>query len=46
SNQGIHPSIRGEVWESQLGYYDPLSTFDEREQLRQQRRSKVNGLSC
>ncbi|MED6160870.1 hypothetical protein PIB30_055283 [Stylosanthes scabra] len=33
--QGIHPSIRGEVWEFQLGCYDPKSTFDEREQLRQ-----------
>ncbi|MQL73731.1 hypothetical protein Taro_006069 [Colocasia esculenta] len=37
---GIHPSIRGEVWEFLLGCYDPLSTFDEREQLRQQRRQQ------
>ncbi|MED6191624.1 hypothetical protein PIB30_001902 [Stylosanthes scabra] len=35
---GIHPSIRGEVWEFLLGCYDPKSTFDEREQLRQRRR--------
>lgn len=36
---GIHPSIRGEVWEFLLGCYDPKSTFDEREQIRQRRRS-------
>ncbi|KAG6637539.1 hypothetical protein I3843_11G180500 [Carya illinoinensis] len=35
---GIHPSIRGEVWEFLLGCYDPGSTFDEREQIRQRRR--------
>ncbi|KAF4393927.1 hypothetical protein G4B88_025896 [Cannabis sativa] len=35
---GVHPSIRGEVWEFLLGCYDPKSTFDEREQLRQRRR--------
>ncbi|XVE80316.1 hypothetical protein DITRI_Ditri14bG0129900 [Diplodiscus trichospermus] len=35
---GIHPSIRGEVWEFLLGCYDPMSTFDEREQIRQRRR--------
>ncbi|KAF5461069.1 hypothetical protein F2P56_020895 [Juglans regia] len=35
---GIHPSIRGEVWEFLLGCYDPKSTFDEREQRRQHRR--------
>lgn len=35
---GIHPSIRGEVWEFLLGCYDPTSTFDEREQIRQRRR--------
>ncbi|CAK9150276.1 unnamed protein product [Ilex paraguariensis] len=37
---GIHPSIRGEVWEFLLGCYDPKSTFDEREQIRQHRREK------
>lgn len=36
--QGVHPSIRGEVWEFLLGCFDPRSTFDERDQLRQQRR--------
>ncbi|XP_057950691.1 GTPase-activating protein gyp7 [Malania oleifera] len=35
---GIHPSIRGEVWEFLLGCYDPKSTFDERDQIRQHRR--------
>ncbi|KAK9133514.1 hypothetical protein Scep_013042 [Stephania cephalantha] len=35
---GVHPSIRGEVWEFLLGCYDPKSTFEERGQLRQHRR--------
>ncbi|XVF70548.1 hypothetical protein PTKIN_Ptkin11bG0170400 [Pterospermum kingtungense] len=35
---GIHPSIRGEVWEFLLGCYGPRSTFDERDQIRQHRR--------
>ncbi|XVF34065.1 hypothetical protein REPUB_Repub18cG0024600 [Reevesia pubescens] len=35
---GIHPSIRGEVWEFLLGCYDPKSTFDEREQIQKHRR--------
>ncbi|XP_008803209.2 TBC1 domain family member 15 isoform X1 [Phoenix dactylifera] len=35
---GVHPSIRGEVWEFLLGCFDPKSTFEEREQLRQRRR--------
>ncbi|XP_019458564.1 PREDICTED: GTPase-activating protein GYP7-like [Lupinus angustifolius] len=35
---GVHPSIRGEVWEFLLGCYDPRSTFEERDQIRQQRR--------
>ncbi|KAI3456971.1 hypothetical protein Pfo_013634 [Paulownia fortunei] len=37
---GVHPSIRGEVWEFLLGCYDPKSSFDEREQIRQRRRVK------
>ncbi|KAH6767988.1 Ypt/Rab-GAP domain of gyp1p superfamily protein [Perilla frutescens var. hirtella] len=37
---GVHPSIRGEVWEFLLGCYDPNSTFDEREQIQQRRRVK------
>ncbi|XP_042516224.1 rab GTPase-activating protein 22-like isoform X2 [Macadamia integrifolia] len=37
---GIHPSIKGVVWEFLLGCYDPNSTFDERNQLRQRRREQ------
>ncbi|XAR56657.1 hypothetical protein NMG60_11037219 [Bertholletia excelsa] len=37
---GIHPLIRGEVWEFLLGCYDPQSTFDEREQIRERRRGR------
>ncbi|XP_047334434.1 rab GTPase-activating protein 22-like isoform X2 [Impatiens glandulifera] len=37
---GIHPSIRGEVWEFLLGCFDPRSTFDERDQIRERRRAK------
>ncbi|KAK7405081.1 hypothetical protein VNO78_06266 [Psophocarpus tetragonolobus] len=37
---GIHPSIRGEVWEFLLGCYDPKSTFDERDEIRQRRREQ------
>ncbi|KAL8033609.1 hypothetical protein ABFX02_13G170600 [Erythranthe guttata] len=37
---GVHPSIRGEVWEFLLGCYDPKSTFEEREQIRERRRVK------
>ncbi|KAE8667788.1 early nodulin-like protein 3-like [Hibiscus syriacus] len=35
---GIHPTIRGEVWEFLLGCFDPRSTYEEREQLRKERR--------
>ncbi|CAN6296927.1 unnamed protein product [Urochloa humidicola] len=35
---GVHPAIRGEVWEFLLGCYDPGSTFDERDQIRHKRR--------
>ncbi|XVF81016.1 hypothetical protein PTKIN_Ptkin15bG0122500 [Pterospermum kingtungense] len=37
---GIHPSIKGLVWEFLLGCYDPNSTFEDRNQLRQQRRER------
>ncbi|CAN1242817.1 TBC1 domain family member 15 [Linum perenne] len=37
---GIHPTIRGEVWEFLLGCYDPRSTFEEREEIRQRRREE------
>ncbi|KAK7342536.1 hypothetical protein VNO80_25491 [Phaseolus coccineus] len=39
---GIHPSIRGEVWEFLLGCYDPKSTFEERDEIRQRRRDLYN----
>ena len=38
SNQGIHPTIRGEVWEFLLGCYDPKSTTEERDEIRKDRR--------
>lgn len=41
---GIHPSIRGEVWEFLLGCFDANSTFEEREQIRQHRRVKYRML--
>ncbi|OIV99169.1 hypothetical protein TanjilG_19665 [Lupinus angustifolius] len=41
---GIHPSIRGEVWEFLLGCYDPKSTFEERTEIREQRRLKYAAL--
>ncbi|PHT35432.1 hypothetical protein CQW23_23132 [Capsicum baccatum] len=37
---GIHPSIRGEVWEFLLGCYDPKSTYAEREDIKNQRRAQ------
>ncbi|KAE8685045.1 Ypt/Rab-GAP domain of gyp1p superfamily protein isoform 5 [Hibiscus syriacus] len=37
---GIHPSIKGVVWEFLLGCFDPESSFDDRNQLRQERRER------
>ena len=37
---GIHPTIRGEVWEFLLGCFDADSTYEERDQIRQQRREQ------
>ncbi|KAI4349374.1 hypothetical protein L6164_009966 [Bauhinia variegata] len=37
---GIHPSIKGVVWEFLLGCYDPNSTFEERDQLKESRRKQ------
>ncbi|KAG2256517.1 hypothetical protein Bca52824_075811 [Brassica carinata] len=37
---GIHPSIKGEVWEFLLGGYDPDSTFEDRTKLRNHRREQ------
>jgi len=42
--QGIHPTIKGEVWEFLLGCYDPKSTTEQRNQLRQQRRLEYEKL--
>ncbi|XP_042504214.1 rab GTPase-activating protein 22-like [Macadamia integrifolia] len=39
---GVHPSIRGEVWEFLLGCYDPKSTFDDRDAIRQRRRMQYS----
>ncbi|OVA11131.1 Rab-GTPase-TBC domain [Macleaya cordata] len=35
---GIHPSIRGEVWEFLLGCYDPRSSYEDRDEIRERRR--------
>ncbi|XP_047330342.1 TBC1 domain family member 15-like [Impatiens glandulifera] len=43
---GIHPDIRGEVWEFLLGCYDPKSTYDEREQIREDRRARYTVLKA
>ncbi|KAL6564078.1 hypothetical protein OROHE_005318 [Orobanche hederae] len=37
---GIHPTIKGAVWEFLLGCYDPNSTYDERTEVREQRRKQ------
>ncbi|XP_059302677.1 rab GTPase-activating protein 22-like [Lycium ferocissimum] len=37
---GVHPTVKGAVWEFLLGCYDPESTFEERNELRQQRREQ------
>uniref|UniRef100_A0A7N0U9S0 Rab-GAP TBC domain-containing protein n=2 Tax=Kalanchoe fedtschenkoi TaxID=63787 RepID=A0A7N0U9S0_KALFE len=37
---GVHPSIKGEVWEFLLGCFDPNSTYDDRNRLRELRREQ------
>ncbi|KAL8101176.1 uncharacterized protein LOC141683477 isoform X1 [Apium graveolens] len=37
---GIHPAIKAEVYEFLLGCFDPNSTYDERNELRQRRREQ------
>ncbi|CAJ1956774.1 unnamed protein product [Sphenostylis stenocarpa] len=37
-HKGVHPSIRGEVWEFLLGCFDPVSTFEQRDEIRHRRR--------
>ncbi|XP_047172777.1 rab GTPase-activating protein 22-like isoform X1 [Vigna umbellata] len=39
---GVHPSIKGEVWEFLLGCYDPNSTLEERNELKQRRRGQYD----
>ncbi|XP_028765498.1 TBC1 domain family member 15 [Neltuma alba] len=39
---GVHPSIKGVVWEFLLGCYDPNSTFEERNQIKEQRRQQYS----
>ncbi|XP_038692864.1 TBC1 domain family member 15-like isoform X2 [Tripterygium wilfordii] len=39
---GVHPAIKGVVWEFLLGCFDPNSTFEERNQLRQRRREQYS----
>ncbi|BBH10167.1 Ypt/Rab-GAP domain of gyp1p superfamily protein [Prunus dulcis] len=41
---GVHPAIKGVVWEFLLGCFDPNSTFDDRNQLRQGRREQYSRL--
>ncbi|KAF7818448.1 TBC1 domain family member 15-like [Senna tora] len=38
---GVHPSIKGVVWEFLLGCYDPNSTFEERNLLKEQRSTSI-----
>ncbi|CAK9140602.1 unnamed protein product [Ilex paraguariensis] len=37
---GIHPSIKGAVWEFLLGCFDPNSTVQERNEIRERRRKQ------
>ncbi|KEH42494.1 putative Rab-GTPase-TBC domain-containing protein [Medicago truncatula] len=39
---GVHPSIKGEVWEFLLGCYDPNSTSEERNEIKQRRRGQYD----
>ncbi|KAL2323413.1 hypothetical protein Fmac_027792 [Flemingia macrophylla] len=39
---GVYPSIKGEVWEFLLGCYDPNSTHEERNELKQRRRGQYD----
>lgn len=43
---GVHPSIRGAVWEFLWGCYGPNSTFDDRSLIRQRRREKYDELKA
>ncbi|CAI0434525.1 unnamed protein product [Linum tenue] len=39
---GVHPAIKGLVWEFLLGCFDPNSTFEDRNEIRQRRREQYN----
>ncbi|CAN1245211.1 TBC1 domain family member 15 [Linum grandiflorum] len=39
---GVHPAIKGLVWEFLLGCFDPNSTFEDRNDIRQRRREQYN----
>ncbi|KAJ4776305.1 Ypt/Rab-GAP domain of gyp1p superfamily protein [Rhynchospora pubera] len=41
---GVHPKIKGEVWEFLLSCYDPNTTLDQRNELRQSRRLEYEKL--
>lgn len=43
---GVHPLIRGEVWEFLLGCFDPKSSFAERNSLRTHRREQYAKLKA
>uniref|UniRef100_A0A5B6ZZD0 Putative GTPase-activating protein gyp7-like isoform X1 n=1 Tax=Davidia involucrata TaxID=16924 RepID=A0A5B6ZZD0_DAVIN len=43
---GVHPSIKGVVWEFLLGCFDPNSTFDERNEVRQRRREQYDAMKA
>ncbi|KAA8543392.1 hypothetical protein F0562_021113 [Nyssa sinensis] len=43
---GVHPSIKGVVWEFLLGCFDPNSTFNERNEVRQRRREQYDALKA
>lgn len=43
---GIHPTIKGVVWEFLLGCYDPNSTYDERNDIRRHRRGQYAALKA
>ena len=44
--QGIHPSLRNELWCCLLGYYDWGSCSSERQERRQQRQLEYDALKA
>ncbi|XP_057798144.1 rab GTPase-activating protein 22-like isoform X3 [Salvia miltiorrhiza] len=43
---GVHPTIKGVVWEFLLGCFDPNSTYDERNDIRRRRRGQYDALKA